>query len=275
MDFQNNGYIVKAPHHQPSGVQLSTLEANESRLVTKIRHHVENANGNMKKIWKIFYKTWESLTVPHLMEDFTIGAALYNRFYVDRHEDAVKSTRIATQMLALVPSTNNLAAIVRSNGFAAAIRNEQYSLVTNFNIFPDLDLSDLEDIAFGKYQIIQAKCYTIQHLERHDNEFISQIFGEKVIEKFFNKYAHDKPQLVTARLASRFISSTEWCPYVLFSTLKNGKTAILQYCCNCKVGNRTVGTCSHVMSILFYLGYWVKNKYKLPKKATHLEDIFV
>lgn len=274
-DFQNNGYIVKAPHHAPSGVQLTTLQANESRLVTKIRHHVENGNGFMKQIWKIFGITWESLSVPHLMEDFTIGAALYNRFYANRHEDAVKSMELATRMLALVPLVNRLATTVSSKAFSAVVKKGQYSEMTDFTIFPELELDDLKDIAFGIYQIRQAKCYTIQHLDRNDTEFVLQIFNEEVVHKFFQQYANVKPQLVTMRLASRFVSTTEWCPYVLFNTIENGKRAILEYCCNCKVGKRTVGSCSHVMCILFYLGYWVKKEYELPKKAKHLQGIFV
>lgn len=124
VNLQNNGYIVKAPYHQPSGVQLSTIEANQSRLVTKIRHHVEHANGFMKQIWKIFGLTWESLSIPHLMEDFKIGAALYNRFYVDYQENATESLDLASRMLARVQLQNHLSEVVRSKNFTAPLKKK-------------------------------------------------------------------------------------------------------------------------------------------------------
>lgn len=264
---------MEAPHHQPSGRQLSTREANESRLVTKVRYEVEHANGIMKEVWKIFGITWESLSVPHLMQDFIIGAALYNRFYIVQREDVARSEDLALRMLALLPKEIFLARIVKSKTFHTALQKKYYAEMENLQIFPKLEIQDLKDISFGVYQIYQSKCYIIQHLKQNCNRFIVYQFKDETIKRCFQTYIDSNPILITMNLSSRFVSNSTWTPYVLFEPFASGKRAILEYCCNCKVGERTVGCCSHVMVILYYLGYSYKEEKNL-KKAEHLKGIF-
>lgn len=47
-ELMNMGFVVKMPVCQPSNIQLTTNEANNTRLVTKIRYKVEHLNGMMK-----------------------------------------------------------------------------------------------------------------------------------------------------------------------------------------------------------------------------------
>lgn len=268
--FAENGYAVKAPIHKPAGLQLTTKEANETRLVTKIRYEVERANGMLKNIWKMFEQRWESLSLPNLMTDFSICAALYNRFYVNFEEDVEKSTALATKILTRVSLPNNLARIISSRSFDCAVKKRQYSTLNDFSLFPKLEMEDLMSIAFGTYQIFQAKLYTIQHLEQN-GDFEVFLYDDKTMKKCFEKFP--KSRLITINLKSRFVAKKCWNPYVLFNPFECGAPSILGYCCNCKVGNRTVGVCSHVMSLLFYLGFAHRQK-KVLQKAVHLKYIF-
>lgn len=275
VELLNNGYVVKAPHHQPAGIQLTTQQANESRLVTKVRNEVERANGRIKD-FKLFDKIWLSLDIPNLKIDFTVAAALHNRFrFMQQQEDNNKSINLAREMLIRVPMKNVLAPIVVNVSFQNQLKKKMNcSQMRDFSIFPQLTLQDLEDLAFGKYQIYQAKLYLIQNLEENNNEFIVFRFNQNTLKSpSFAKFAHLNPELIMCELSSRFVSNTHWKPFVLFNPYSNGKSSILAYCCNCKVGNRTVGMCSHVMCIIFYLGY-ANNNQEVLKKAEHLKHIF-
>lgn len=241
---------------------------------TKVRYEVERANGRIKD-FKLFDKTWLSLDIPNLKTDFSVAAALHNRFrFKQEEEDINKSTNLAREMLFRVPLKNDLAQIVASKSFEDKLKKKNYSEMEDFSIFPQLNLQDLEDLAFGKYQIYQAKLYLIKHLEENSNEFVVFQFNRNTMENpCFTKFAPSNSELVMCEISSRFVSNTLWRPYVLFIPSSNEKSSILAYSCNCKVGNRTVGMCSHVMCIIYYLGY-AYNKQEVLKKAEHLKHVF-
>lgn len=79
--------------------------------------------------------------------------------------------------------------------------------------------------------------------------------------------------LITAKLKSRFVSASSHQSYVLFSPSEEGFKTILEYSCDCKVGLRTVGMCSHVTALLFYFGYAPHNG-GVKHICMHLKNIF-
>lgn len=79
--LEEKGIDVKMPallQKSESKSQLSTKDANRSRLVTAIRFVVEARNGHLKTIFKIFDKTWSTPALGHLKEDIEICTALIN-----------------------------------------------------------------------------------------------------------------------------------------------------------------------------------------------------
>lgn len=60
--------------------QLSTVEANKSRLVTIVRWVVEVVNGWIKRDFKIFRQEYFNRAMTHLFVDIRIAAALLNTF---------------------------------------------------------------------------------------------------------------------------------------------------------------------------------------------------
>lgn len=287
-EFVNNGYVVKAPHFTEKGKKYTTRQANENRLVTRVRYEVERANVRLKQ-FKLFDKTMLSLDIPKLKTDFTVAAALHNRFQFKQElqQDTRKSIETAEGMLKRVPMENDLFKIVNSKSFDKALKNSKYSRLQDFSIFPQLSLDNLKDLAFGNYQIHQSKLYSMRHLEENNNEFVVYRFDKKVVGEFFPNYDDKKPELLVFNIKSQFKADQTWRSYVLFiptgkdekKSTKNerkpedGKSSILSYCCDCNVGMRTVGMCSHVMCILFYLGHAYYEK-KVLKKAEHLKNIF-
>lgn len=74
----NMGFIVKMPTCREFK-KLSTKDANESRLVTRVRYNVERVNGVMKLVFKNFSNTVDVHYIPKIMIDFEIGVALINK----------------------------------------------------------------------------------------------------------------------------------------------------------------------------------------------------
>lgn len=97
--------------------QLTTKQANETRLVTKFRYVVEARNGHMKCIWRLFKLTWTTKALPHLMEDYRIGAALVNKFFENLVADKEMTSDVATRMLMRLNEPNTLAKIVGNDSF--------------------------------------------------------------------------------------------------------------------------------------------------------------
>ena len=63
------------------------------------------------------------------------------------------------------------------------------------------------------------------------------------------------PLLVKAYMDSRFRASKSHHIFILVDHSKVGRDSIMEYFCTCEAGKRTVGCCSHVMTIIWYLGY--------------------
>lgn len=80
--LKNRDLTVKMPEFIKRGNkgQLTTNQANKSRLVTKMRFAIEAANGRMKSKWFLFNKIIPSILTVHLMSDYKIGSALINAF---------------------------------------------------------------------------------------------------------------------------------------------------------------------------------------------------
>lgn len=84
--------------------QLTTLEANRSRLCTKQRWVVEWVNSSLKR-FKYLKRTVTTVQVPHLYEDVRIAAALHNSFFSRQCSDG-DNPEVALRMLADLEKEN-------------------------------------------------------------------------------------------------------------------------------------------------------------------------
>lgn len=278
-DLMNHGFVVQYPKcsDQP---QLTTKDANLSRLVTKIRYDIERINGVMKNVWKIFNTVAETYWVPHIATDFQICAALVNRKQKSKPSNSLEQDEIersiAERMIGRLEVPNTLAQTVRKISFAALIRQKNYLPFDNDNcVFPELTMTDLTDLTFGPYQIQQAQLYLRSHLDRNNENLSIFTFTEEVMKSHFSQVLqiHPDATLIMSEIASRFVSSKSHRAYVPFTSQEMGSKNILGYCCVCKSGLRTVGMCSHVTAILFYLGYAHYNG-GVKHVCLHLKNMF-
>lgn len=62
-------------------MQLSTMKANKTRMVTMCRWVVEVVNGQFKRDYKIFRGEYFNNLTRHAMDDFKIAGAIINHFH--------------------------------------------------------------------------------------------------------------------------------------------------------------------------------------------------
>lgn len=272
--FQKKGLQIKMPmllQRSKNKSQFTTKEANQTRLVTATRFVVEARNGNMKTVWKIFKMEWNSLTIPNLLTDFKICASILNHYYVEIEPNAGIATEIFGRMLARMDLDNFLSKIVRSSSFQKNMKHFQ-----NFDSFeelPTLTGLDLIWIALGRYQIVQAESYCRQHMKASEGFAVFSL-SEDLCRKYFESFYSENcsPKLLLVQMNSRFRAKKKYDTFVLINVYGSGESAVLGYCCECYNGLRTVGCCSHVMSLIWF-SLHIKNQ-NVPNPAGFLDEYF-
>lgn len=235
-ELQRRGFIVKCPICTDKA-QLTTSEANASRLVTKVRYIVERMNSNVKVKWGIFQRVAETYWIPTLMDDFTIAAALVNRsMKISPEPDNV--LEIGQEMLNRTQIKNELSDASRKIGFNNIYRNAVP--LEDYSIFPKLEIIELINISFGKYQLTNASSYLQKHLQCNNGNFPVSVLATDDVRRYLPRFftEHDIPTLIVFDTTSRFISNKKYRVLILFKAHGNGNKCILQYCCECKVSMR-------------------------------------
>ena len=66
---------------KPNQKQMTTSEANESRMTTINRWIVEIINGKLKNKFKANSKVQRNVTLEHSIDDWRISASIINRYF--------------------------------------------------------------------------------------------------------------------------------------------------------------------------------------------------
>lgn len=273
--IEEKGLQVKMPslvQKSKKKGQLSTIDANLSRLVTATRFVVETRNGHLKNVWKLFNKDWNPLEVPHLIDDLLIAAALINKYFVTFEPNKEIANDIARRMLERVNVPNKLAKVVKKASFQKELKS--FEPFENFQMLPTLTEIDLVHISLGKYQIKQAASYVQEHLKEHRPQTGIFCCPDDVLHQFFTEFISSDKELLLLlmQIKSRHRSKQFYNTFVLLDICGLEENAVLEYCCDCYVGLRTVGCCSHVMCII-WLTLFVKDM-NTPKPAEFLNTFF-
>lgn len=282
-DIENRGYVAKTPEFIRSDhptQQLANEQANRSRLVTKTRFVVEARNGHIKGIFPLFYKTWPTTSARHCGTELRIAAALINKYFKPIVADKGNEIATANAMLSDLPTPNIIQPVVIQESFQQTLRSFQMVEPNDFS-FARLTEKELQQITQGSYQLCQAKSYAIAHKRAKISSGVDYLcfhcptdttqsfFGDVIDERNISR-----PVLIMTRMASRFMSNKSYDSYILADVNKNGPSAIIAYCCECKNGLRTVGCCSHVATTVYYLCYARHNGGIIPV-AGHVDEFFV
>lgn len=252
--------------------QLSTIEANKSRLVTATRYVIETRNGHLKTIFKMFNKNWNPLHLKHLMDDVLICSAIINLYFEKLISNKGMEAEISARMLSRVNTENILSKVVVRVQFERHLK--KFELFDDFDTLPMLNELDLIYIALGRYQIEQAESYCQEHMKDNDSRFVVFAFPDHLCREFLPSFFDNdrQPKLLMAQLKSRFISKKFHNTFLLIDERANGEDIVLSYYCECYNGARTVGCCSHVMCVIWFTLF--KKNRNIPKPAAFLDNFF-
>lgn len=216
--------------------QLSTIDSNLSRVVTKVRWVVEACNGRLKQ-WQYLSKTLPNSQIPFIGDYVRIVAALCNKYRPPISRSSEEDEQVAAKMLHLSQRANTLQERVEGEGLDR--RGMRWSKVDVENVAPDFpcyDESELRQLTLGVYQLRMALSYAQEHTDA-DGGFEILINDEI-------------PGLLCAKIQSRHISAKQYRCWVSF-----GDGVVDGWFCKCKAGTRVVGMCGHVTSVIWYLSF--------------------
>ncbi|CAF1091243.1 unnamed protein product [Brachionus calyciflorus] len=132
--------------------------------------------------------------------------------------------------------------------------------------FPKLNVEIIrKNITFGYYQLEQANGYLFEHFSANeDYEFL-------VSNNLENE---EDSKIVFAKIQSRHSNSFKYKKFVSFKPYSNNLDN-LSWICSCKTGKKTLGCCSHVAALIYFMGYGRFNLENIPKAGMKLKNIII
>lgn len=244
-------------------------------MVTICRWVVEVVNGRFKRDFKLFRQEYFHKTLLHMQDNFRIAAAITNAFH-DPITDNTNASEIVHRINNRVNTENLLAEyVIGENLNNRRVHFQSMSAeLPELHDFPRLTESDLKMFSLGTYQIKLVRSYYAEHARNgiytieiyRDTEDLPNILNNyNIVGKNF--------RLLRGRIKSRHTRSRTYYTYILINLDKQGLETLEHYYCSCKSGRRTLGSCSHIMSIVWFLG-WARND-TISHPAAFLDSIII
>ncbi|CAK1590054.1 unnamed protein product [Parnassius mnemosyne] len=273
-NLESCGYVQHMPQTKyPNETQLTTDQANKSRLVTICRWVVEVVNGRFKRDFRLLRNVYNNRALPSMFDYFKIAAAMINRFHV-LIEDNPNAAAILEIIHQRINMQNRLADLVIRHNYNR--RRAQFTLMTadmpEFVDFPRMDENELLLFALGVYQLKQAKSYYGEHV-LDNGAFTIELSNELSNEDLAELQGNDL-WMIRGRLQSRHVRARQYYVYIIIDRLLSGRQAIAHYYCSCIIGKRTIGCCSHIMCIIWYMSH-ARHLPAITPPAYGLENIIV
>jgi ABC-type antimicrobial peptide transport system permease subunit len=249
---------------KPSQKQLKYNEANQTRLVTKCRWVVEAINGIFKQSYKALDQI-RNTQLKHIMDDFRIAAALINFLQINLKSDGENDVLIATEMLSKLNDKNkleNVLNLTRNN-------DKKFTEIdaTEIEDFPKLEVETIKNkITLGSYQLKQSFSYLNKHLDQNNGKYLIKLRLEESDSGF---------KMISALMQSRHSNKTKYKLFIQYSPNLNDYKAINAWVCSCKSGLRTVGCCSHIASVIYYMSYAKYSDNPIPNACKRLNNFLI
>lgn len=254
-DIESAGY---EPHMPPSkdrdATQLTDMQANKSRLITIVRWVIEVINGWFKRDFKIFRHTIINKTLPQVFEDFRIAGALLNAF-----RQPLRDSAHADAFIDIISQRMNEPNRLGNYVVAENVNRQRVAFTTisdiSLNIpFPQLTEEDVILFSLGTYHMKLARSYVAEHLRGDDGIYNIDVSFSPSPSMLQYGLSTENSSLLRGRILSRHISNKIYYTYLLIQTNVQGREAIKACYCSCMTGMRTLGSCAHTVSIIWYLG---------------------
>lgn len=257
--LEQENFNVLMPALKGKRKQLSTEESNESRFVTKIRWAVESVHGVLKQKYRLLDHKIDNKLIPKIGSYFRIASFLNNTFGKRLQSDVDTFDDILQRMHSQRNVQNTLATEVEEKGWLR--RKLPFKSVTSDDIldFPEMTERDLKILFTGTYQLAQAVSYLAEMVDTD---------GKLRIE-----YVKDESNVLKLKVPSRHISRTAYRCFLRYKPNTFGVSGLTHYTCECANGQRTVGCCSHIAAVVYYLSH-ARYLSKIFKPAEILSDVF-
>ncbi|GAB1860852.1 SWIM-type domain-containing protein [Camponotus japonicus] len=239
--------------------QLTTKESNESRYVTKIRWAVEAVHGIIKQKYRLLDHKLDNKMLPKIGTYFRIASFLNNQFGKRLQSDAEFSSEIIKRMRVRKAVENTLAAEAEEKGWLR--KKLVFQSISSEDIldFPDMTITDLTILFTGTYQLSQAVSYLAEMIDTD---------GQVKVQ-----YVKEQSNVLKLQVPSRHINRKMYRCFLKYKPNSVGISGLLEYACDCANGSRTVGCCSHIAAIVYYLAY-ARYLSKIFKPAEILSKMF-
>ena len=201
----------------------------------QVRWVVESANARLKR-WKYLDQVLPTNQVPFIGEFVKLVCAIsINRFFRDSSitTDSEEDTLLAAKMLHLPKQVNSLKEYVEENGLDN--RSAKWKDVSEVELagFHELDEEQLRSLTCGTYQLKLSSSYMHEHVDGDCNFHVHE--GEE--------------NLIRVRIQSRHVSAKTDLLWKRYYAIE-----IESWYFQCRAGARVVRACSHVASMLWFLG---------------------
>jgi hypothetical protein len=210
--LEDKKYKVAMPTCLPSNRKIMTREeANQTRLITKVRYKIEVINGKLKQFRQLD-RVRPNSQIHSLSEDWRIAGALINEFFEPIESDKDDYSFIATRMKARLEVDNSKLVeeadkLDRKRLIWTKMNSES---LKDFPRFKDMD--EIRYLTFGSYQIKQGLKYTKEHINKSpDKEYDIEWCNDP-----------DRQGLIRVKIQSRHISSKTYNVYVDYEPNGNG-----------------------------------------------------
>lgn len=122
-----------------------------------------------------------------------------------------------------------------------------------------MTIRDLTILFTGTYQLSQAVSYLADMVDKD---------GQIKVQ-----YVKEQSNVLKLQVSSRHINRKMYRCFLKYKPNSEGIFGLLKYICDCANGGRTVGCCSHVAAIIYYLAH-ARYLSKIYKPAEILSEMF-
>ncbi|XP_058802330.1 uncharacterized protein LOC131670620 [Phymastichus coffea] len=219
------GYEGFMPALKGQRKQLTATEANNSRMVTIVRWVVEAIHGVISQKYKLLHNQFDNKMIPHAGTYYRIACFLINLFG-ERFVSSISSSEEVVNLMKRKKDTGNSLAEEAESG--------------RWN-FPEMTEEDLKIFFTGTYQLSQAISYLAELIDEEGRVNID--------------YLKESSSVLKIQVRSRHISAKTYNCYIEYTPNSIGYGGVKRYYCECANGMRTVGCCSHIASVIYFLSH--------------------
>ncbi|XP_068993908.1 uncharacterized protein [Neodiprion pinetum] len=239
--LEKRKYKVLMPALKGQRSQLTTEESDNSRWVTKVRWVVETVHGILDQKYKLIHHSLDNKLLPKSL--FRIACYLNNIFGKRLNSDVGIRDDIIEQMKSRRDSENSLAQEAELERWNR--RKTQFQQLASADLLdcPELTEKELKILFTGSYQLSQVVSYLAEMMDEDEN----------IALNYLKRLEDANHAIVQVLVRSRHINSKTYKCYSDYTRDSEGSSGIRRYVCDCPNGKRTVGCCSQIAAIVYYL----------------------